>query len=103
MKYVVSMKFRVDGSVRDNEDAVRRLLDVYSKWTPPASTTFHQFVGRVDGRGSFAVVETDDVRDLMDASSKFGPYAEYEIYPVLDVADTVQMAQEAIAFRESIS
>ncbi|MET0700753.1 MAG: DUF3303 family protein [Mycobacterium sp.] len=103
MKYAVAMKFRMDATVRDNEDAVRRLLDVYSKWTPPAGLKFHEFVGRVDGQGSFAVVETDDVRDLMDATSKFGPYAEYEIHPVLDVADTVNLAQEAIAFRESIS
>ncbi|MCW2691096.1 MAG: hypothetical protein JWR37_5986 [Mycobacterium sp.] len=103
MKYVVSMTFRLNGSATDNEAAQRRILDLYSKWTPPDSTTFHQFVGRIDGAGAFSVVETDNPADLMDTTSKFGPYVDYQIYPVLDIAETVRVAQEAIEFRESIS
>ncbi len=33
---------------------------------------FHQFVGKLDGTGGFAVVETDNPMDLADAPSKFG-------------------------------
>jgi hypothetical protein len=79
------------------------MLDLYSKWTPPSSVKFHQFVGRLDGRGSISVIETDNATDLMDASAKFGPYVDYEIYPVIDIADTVRLAQEAAEFRDSIS
>ena len=102
MKYLVSMTFRLNGSATENEAAARRILDLYSKWTPPDGTTFHQFVGRVDGGGTFAVIETDNPADLAATTSKFGPYVEYEVHPVLDIVDSVRVAQEAIEFRESI-
>jgi hypothetical protein len=103
MKYVISSTARLNGSPKENEAAMRRGLELYSKWTPPASTTFHQFVGRVDGGGSFAVVETDNPADLLDAVSKFGPILEYQIHPVVDIADWARTLQEGVDFRESIS
>jgi hypothetical protein len=103
MKYVISSTARLNGSGKENEAAMRRGLELFSKWTPPASTTIHQFVGRVDGGGSFAVVETDDPADLLDAVSKFGPLLEYQIHPVVEIADWARMLQEGAEFRESIS
>jgi hypothetical protein len=102
MKFVVSLTFRLNGSVAENEAAARRILDVYAKWTPPASMTIHQLVSRADGGGGFAVLETDNPADLLDTTSKFGPFADYQIYPVVDIADGVRASQEAVAFRESI-
>jgi hypothetical protein len=103
MKYVISYTLRLNGSAAENEAAAKRLLELYSKWTPQASMTFHQMVGRVDGNGGFAVVETDNPMDLLDATSKFGAVIEYQIHPVVDVADSVRVAQEGVEFRESIS
>jgi hypothetical protein len=57
MKYVVAWESRAGAS----EDVQARSLQVFSKWSPAEGTTFLQFVGRVDGRGGFAVVEAEDV------------------------------------------
>lgn len=103
MKYLVSMKFRLNASASENEAASKRILDLYSKWSPPEGTTFHQFLGRLDGAGTFAVVESDDPAAIADTTSKFGPYVEYEIHPVQDIEDTVRAAYEGVAFRESVS
>jgi hypothetical protein len=103
MKFVISLTFRPAGSAAENEAAARRLLDVYSKWTPPAGMTIHQLVSRADGSGGFAVVETDNSADLIGTTSKFAPFADYVICPVVDIADGVRASQEAIEFRESIS
>jgi hypothetical protein len=103
MKYVVSYTLRLNGSATENEAAAKRLLELYSGWTPHASMTFHQFVGRVDGNGGFSVVETDNPMDLLDAASKFGPVIDYQIHPVVDIVDSVRVAQEGVKFRESIS
>ncbi|MEV3961444.1 DUF3303 family protein [Nocardia sp. NPDC050193] len=54
------------------------------------------------GTGGFAVVETDNPIDLLDAPEKFGMIAEYQIHPVAELADVVQAFQEGAAFRESI-
>lgn len=102
MKYLVSWTFRSHGSVAENEAVVKRILEAYSKWAPPASVTIHQFLGRVDSRGGYVVLETDNPMDLAETTAKFATYADYEIEPVLDVADAVGVAQAGIKFRESI-
>ena len=102
MKYVVSWTFRSFGAVAEQEASATRLLKVYSKWTPPASVTYHEFLGRIDGSGGYQVVETDSPADLAETTAKFAPFADFQIEPVLDVTDAVGAAQAGIAFRESI-
>ena len=103
MKFVVTWKPRSGGSSAENEESLRRNLQVFSKWTPPSDITFHQFVGRLDGEGGFAVVECDNVKSLMDGPSKFSPWFEFNTIPVADIQDTVPSGQEGIDFRDSIS
>ena len=103
MKYVVSWTFRSFASVAEQEAAGERLLKVYSKWKPPKSVTYHQFLGRVDGRGGYQVVETDSPADLADTIAKFAPFADFRLEPVMDVADGVTLIQAGIKFRKSIS
>jgi len=102
MKYVMTWTTRLGGSVSDNEASVRRGLALFSKWQPPAGTTFHQFVGRVDGAGGFAVVETDNPAELLDGVSKFAVLNEFQIHPVVDMTEFVQTLQAGVEFRESI-
>lgn len=68
-----------------------------------AGLTFHQFVGRLGGSGGFAVVDTDNPMDLTDAPSEFGFFAEYQIHPVVDVAEAVEAFRQGVEFRESVS
>jgi hypothetical protein len=103
MKYVIAWTSRLTGSAKENEEAARRGLAVFSKWTPPASTTIHQFVGRLDGEGGFAVMETDNPANLLDSAAKFTPFNQFQIYPVVDVAEWAQTVRSGVEFRESIS
>lgn len=100
MKYVVAWTNRDSGTT---EADAKRTLAIFSKWTPSAGATFHQFVGRVDGEGGFAVVETDNPRDILRDVSTFTPWLKYEVFPVVDIADVASTGEEAIAFRDSIS
>jgi len=102
MKYLVSWTYRFNGSAADNEESVRRGLAVFAKWAPPEGSTYQQFLGRVDGGGGFAVVETDDPAELADTTAKFGFIAEYQIYPVLDMDQSALSLQQGVDFRESI-
>ncbi|WP_431965952.1 DUF3303 domain-containing protein [Nocardia sp. bgisy134] len=102
MKYVVSWTYRWNGSAAENEAGMQRALDVFANWKPSPTTKYHQFVGRLDGRGGFAVVETDNPIDLADGPSKFGFFAEYEIYPVVEIAEGAQAFQQGADFRASI-
>ena len=101
MKYMVSWTFRLGGSASENEAAAKRILALYSTWTPPEGTTYHQFLGRADGNGGYAVIETDNPQSW-PTSPRSRQFAEWQIQPVLDIAEAVQIATEAIKFRDSI-
>jgi hypothetical protein len=103
MTYVMAWTTRLNGSAKDNEDGLRRALQLFSKWQPPAGSTFHQFVGRVDAHGGFAVVETDNPADLLEGASRFLPFNEFHIHPVVDMDEWARTAQSGIEFRDSVS
>ena len=81
MKYVVSWKALQGGSAADNEAAAERGLQLFSKWSPAADSTFHQFVERLDGTGGYAVIETDNPLSVLDGPSKFGTLFEFKVDP----------------------
>lgn len=100
MKYVVSWTNRATG---DTEETAKRALAAFSQWKPSPSSTFHQFVERVDGEGGFAFVESDNPEDILRDVTKFNPWIKYEVIPVVDMADGAAILAEGIQYRESIS
>jgi hypothetical protein len=95
VKYVIAWENRANGL----EDAQGRSLQVFSNWSPSEGSNFLQFVGRVDGRGGFALVETDDVATIARDTAIFGPFFDFTVYPVMDVQETSRIATEAVQFR----
>jgi hypothetical protein len=102
-KYVMTWQTRSGGSAADIEASAKRSLAVFSSWTPPADVTFDEFLTRADGQGGFAVVTTDNLASVTSEMAKFSPFNEFTLYPVMEIADGVGLAGEAIAFRDSIS
>jgi hypothetical protein len=103
MKYVVQWTTRPGGSGAQAEEDAKRLLQLFSKWSPAPDATFHQFVERLSGDGGYAVVETDNPQSVMEGPSKFGAHLAFTVEPVIDIMESVQVGQEGIDFRESIS
>ena len=99
MKYVIAWEPWPNAS----EDVQARSLEVFSKWAPAEGNNFLQFVGRVDGRGGFAVVETDDVTLIARDMAIFGAFLEMSVYPVVDIQESAQIAGEAVEFRQAVS
>lgn len=102
-KYVMTWRPHAGASAADNEASVKRSLSVFANWSPPADTTFHEFVTRTDGQGGFAVVSADDVTAITREVAKFTPYNEFHVIPVHDIMDGIGLVSEAIAFRDGIS
>jgi hypothetical protein len=98
MKYVVSWISKPGVSEVD----AQRSLDVFGKWSPLPSTAFSEFLGRLDGRGGFAVVETDDALAVLRDAAIFGAWFDFEVCPVVDIVDLVRVAGEAAEFRKSV-
>ena len=98
-KYVISWE-QQEGAA-GQEELGRRLLDVYSKWTPAAGNIL-QFVSRVDGQGGLSIVETDNVLNILRDVSKFEVWLEFSVTPVVDITDAVPVFNEAIDYTDSI-
>jgi hypothetical protein len=96
MKYVLAWEFRAN-----SEETTARGLQIFGSWAPSEGINFLQFVGRVDGRGGFAVIETEDPTLIAHGVAIFSPFAEYSVYPVLDIQESVRITGEAAEFRRS--
>ena len=98
MKYVVSWQPRSNAT----EEILTRALQVFRKWSPPEGTTFLQFLGRIDGPGGFAVVETDDPALLARTTAIFSAFFDMNVYPVLDIEEAARIGGEATEFRQTV-
>ena len=49
--------------------------------------------------GGFAIVESDNPIDLAVDSGKFGFFLDYQLYPVVDIAESMQAIQQGVEFR----
>ena len=99
MKYVVSWEARPNVT----EESSKRGLTVFSKWSPSHPEHFLAFLGRIDGNGGFAVVETDDATEIAKDTAPFTGWFEFHVYPCLEIADSAAIEMEALAYLESIS
>ena len=99
MKYVISWEPRPNTT----EESAKRSLAVFGKWSPSHPEHFHAFLGRADGNGGFAVVETDDIAEIHRDTAPFSPWFEFHVYPCLDIADSSAIDGEAMAFLDSVS
>jgi Protein of unknown function (DUF3303) len=99
MKYVVTWENRSNAT----EETAARSLQVFSKWTPQEGSTFKEFVARIDGRGGFAVVESDDPSLVLRDTALFGAFFDFSVYPVMEIADSTAIEMETVEHLRSIS
>jgi Domain of unknown function (DUF3303) len=97
MKYVITW----EPGPNSSEETQARSLQVFGKWAPAKGTNFLQFLNRIDGRGGFAVVETDDPTLVMRDTAIFGAFLEFNVYPVLDSEEGTRILSEAVEFRSN--
>jgi hypothetical protein len=102
MKYLLSWTPRNGGSPAETEEALKRSLAAFAKWSPPEAVTFHQFLSRLDTGGGYAVVEADDPMLVAEGPAKFAPWFDFDVVPVVDIMEAIPVAQEAITFRDSV-
>jgi hypothetical protein len=68
MRYVIAWEPLPNTS----EEMQARALQVFGKWSPAEGSNFLQFLNRIDGRGGFAVVETEDPTLVTGDTGIFG-------------------------------
>ena len=100
MKYVISWKRKRHGTLAEHEDGERRVLGLLKDWTRPDGVVIHQWVVRAGGTGGYAVIETDDLAAVHEATRVFSGL-NFTIEPVLDIDVALAAAGHAIEWRDA--
>ncbi len=97
------MLFHVTWEFTDtSEDGIRRSLDVFSSWQPPAGADFKGFYGFADGSGGVALVEADSAATLTRTTAPWTPWLRFTTHPIVPIEESSAIAGEAVAFRDSV-
>ncbi len=97
------MLFHVTWEFTDtSEDGIRRSLEVFSKWQPPAGTEFQGFYGFADGRGGVALVESESAAALARTTAPWAPWLRFSATPIVPIEESSAIAGEAVVFRDSV-
>ena len=89
VKFIVQWTARQGSDPKVNVESGKSLVEAFSSWTPPAEWTISEFIARVDGRGGLLICETDDLASIDGAVSQYLAWLDYDIIPVVDIADSV--------------
>lgn len=97
------MLFHVTWEFSDtSEDGGRRSLAVFAAWQPPAGAEFKGFYGTADGRGGVAIIEADSAAALMRTTEPWTPWLSFTVTPIIPIEESTAIANEAVAFRDSV-
>jgi hypothetical protein len=99
MKYVITW----ENLPNLTEESAKRSLQVFSKWSPTHPEHFQAFLGRIDGHGGFAVVETDDVTEIAGTRALHAVVRVPRLPVPGDRRVGAAITGEALAFAESVS
>ena len=79
------------------------LLTAFSKWKPEEGLTVHAFVGNLDGRRGYVLVEAGDPKVVLSFVSKYTFWNEIEVIPVVDIGEAVSIDAAALEWARSAS
>ena len=74
-------------------------LEVFSRWEAPEGLEFKGMWARADG-GGFCICEASSSEVAFEATAPWsGVYLDYDIVPIVDMEQAVEIQNKAIAFR----
>lgn len=97
---MIGWKRKRHGTSVENEASERRMLTLFGQWKRPEGVLIHQWLVRAGGSGGYAVVETDDLAAVHEATQVFSGF-NFSIEPVLDIDVALAASGAAIEWRDA--
>jgi hypothetical protein len=79
----------------------KRVIDLFVKWKPPAGFTIKSHYGRADG-GGFLIVDAESAIAIYESNATWGAFLDFEVVPIVEIAEAVPVLQRVIAWRDSV-
>jgi hypothetical protein len=83
------------------EETQKRGLQLFTQWTPPFEFKVHY--ARGDGKGGVAIVESDTAEAIVEGTSPWLPFFEFEVTPAVDIQAAVPLFMRSNEWRDSVS
>ena len=98
------MLFHVMWEIIDpSEEGARRSLGIFGQWKPPVGADFSAgFYGFADGTGGVALLDVDTAETLARTIDPWTPWLRFTVTPVIPIEVSSRLANEAVAYRDSI-
>jgi hypothetical protein len=84
------------------EASEKRNLQLFANWKPPAGFEIKSHHAFADGTGGVLIAEAATAAALVEAAGPWGPFFDFETHPIIDVAESVPIAQRVYAWRDSV-
>jgi hypothetical protein len=97
------MLFAIIYSARDvTEQQEKRSLELFTTWKPPAGYEFKAHYAFADGSGGVGLAEADSVAALLEAHAPWVPFFNFRTVPVVDITESMPIAQKVVRWRDSV-
>lgn len=102
MKFVLTYTVRAGGSVEERIAGAESAQKLLANWAPSDTATIHMWVQRCDGGGGFSLIETDNQSDLFRDLATWSPWLDFDVVPVVDIAEANRLQEEALTKARSV-
>ena len=98
------MQFGMVYTLRNTTEANdRRLLNLFTNWTPPQGFEFKSHHEFGDGTGGMAIVEVSSPEAMYEATAPFRDFVDFKLSPVVEISVAVPLVLKAQAWANSVS
>ncbi len=83
------------------EQSEKRLLQLFSNWTPAAGLDIKAHYSLPDG-GGILIADSETAEAVIDTGARFGVFFDFTAQPAVEVATAAGIGLQVIEWRESV-
>jgi hypothetical protein len=95
---------RVAGNYRFRPGTDQRVgLKRFLAWTPPVGFTFEGHWALADGTGGVFIADAETAAAAFEATGAFSDLIEFELVPVIEIAESVPISSRLLEWIDSVA
>ena len=84
------------------EESAKRIVNLFTKWAPPAGVEFKNHYMFADGSGGLVIMEVSTPAAGFEGSNAWTPFMDQRVVPLVDVTEAVPISMKVSAWRDSV-
>jgi len=84
------------------EESQKRMVNLFTKWAPPAGVEFKSHYSLADGSGGLVIMEVSTAAAAFEACAAWIPFMDERVVALVDVTEAVPISMKVFAWRDSV-